>query len=334
MIKSVVSVIVGVVVAIFVDLWPALVRLLKFLFGRLRACFARGKKPPQKRPECVPIKHPSFMRPDPMIYDQYYLMSLGLAVTWQNPDIQLLLNGVPVLSPYDLKKSTRYTIRATIYNASATGVVYDMPVVFSYLSFGVGTQSHLIPGPIPKVSLGVRGSPQGSAIADMEWTTPATEGHYCIQVSFACADDANPFNNLGQTNTQVVEAASPAQFPFQLRNTGAERAAFHFEVDTFRILRPPPCSDNGRKAGTGRGATGAGESGSTRARNSRGQNPLPADWTIEFNPAHPVLAPGQEITVTGTITPPDSFHGTLPVNVHAFSGNALAGGVTLLVDRA
>ena len=33
-----------------------------------------------------------------MIYDQYYLTGLGLAVTWDNPDIQLYLNGSPVSS--------------------------------------------------------------------------------------------------------------------------------------------------------------------------------------------------------------------------------------------
>ena len=57
-----------------------------------------------------------------MIYDQYYLMSLGLAVSWQNPDIQILQGGVPVASAYDLQTSTTYTIRATIYNASTTGI--------------------------------------------------------------------------------------------------------------------------------------------------------------------------------------------------------------------
>jgi hypothetical protein len=82
-----------------------------------------------------------------MIYDQYYLMSQGVAVSWQNKDITIYQNGVPVASAYDLQTSTIYTIDATIYNASKTGVVFNMPVVFSYLSFGVGVQSHLIPGP-------------------------------------------------------------------------------------------------------------------------------------------------------------------------------------------
>jgi hypothetical protein len=59
----------------------------------------------------------------------------------------------------------------------------------------------------PTVSLGVKGTPQGVATAELDWTTPATPGHYCIQVSFSWPDDLNPNNNLGQENTQVVKAA-------------------------------------------------------------------------------------------------------------------------------
>ena len=69
-------------------------------------------------------------------------------------------------------------------------------------------------------------------------------------------------------------------------------------------------------------------------RNSRAANPLPAGWTIAFNPSLPVLNPGQEIDITATVNPDNSFHGTQPVNVHAFSGPELMGGVTILVQRA
>jgi hypothetical protein len=50
------------------------------------------------RARCVPIRNSAFVRPDPLIYSQYYLTGLGLAVTWDNPDIQLRCNGVPVSS--------------------------------------------------------------------------------------------------------------------------------------------------------------------------------------------------------------------------------------------
>jgi hypothetical protein len=146
--RSILAAIVGIVLTLLFDLWPALQRLIKALQVLIRKLLgtAAGELPPVQA-SCVPIRHPSMKRPDPMIYDQYYLMSLGLAVSWRNPDIQILQGGVAVASAYDLSPSTTYTIRATIYNASTTGVVYNMPVVFSYLSFGVTTQSHPIPGP-------------------------------------------------------------------------------------------------------------------------------------------------------------------------------------------
>lgn len=42
------------------------------------------------------VNNPAFHRPDPCIYSQQYLLSLGLPVTWDNPDIVLRRNGVIV----------------------------------------------------------------------------------------------------------------------------------------------------------------------------------------------------------------------------------------------
>jgi hypothetical protein len=55
---------------------------------------------------------------------------------------------------------------------------------------------------------------------------------------------------------------------------------------------------------------------------------------VSFNPAAPVLDPDEEITINGLIDPPNTFHGTLPINVHAFSETALTGGMTFIVNRA
>ena len=320
------------------DFWPGLKKFFLFLLWLVLWLCGKAKKkdkPQPKRPKCVPVNHPAMKFPDPMIYDQYYLMSLGLAVTWQNPDIQILQGGVPVASDLELQPATTYTIRATIYNQSTQGVVVNMPVAFSYLSFGMGTQSHVIPGPLPTVSLGVKGTPQGIATAEMPWTTPATPGHYCVQVTFAYIDDINPFNNLGQNNTEVVQAASPAQFSFQLRNAAATRQPFHFEFDTYQIQAPPTCQPAGTNKVAGSPVRGNyNGSTATGRRNSRGLNPLPPGWTIAFNPATPTLDPNEEITVNATITPPDTFVGTQPVNIHAFANVNLAGGITVMVNKA
>src|SRR6476620_11603867 len=50
------------------------------------------------QPECQRIPADVYRRPDPMIYSQPYLTSLGLAVTWDNPDIHLEQNGVAIPS--------------------------------------------------------------------------------------------------------------------------------------------------------------------------------------------------------------------------------------------
>jgi hypothetical protein len=319
----------GLVYDLFFNLVPSIKLVYSYFASELKLICSGEKRPRRRHVCCTSFGHPSFFRPDPMIYDQYYLMSLGLAVSWQNPDIEILQNGVPVASAYDLQPSTTYTIPATIYNASTTGVVYQMPVIFSCLSFGIATVSTIIPGPIPTVNLGVKGTLEGIAVAEMEWTTPAVPGHYCVQVSFAWPDDANPNNNLGQENTQVVQAQSPAKFTFQLRNAERTARQFRFELDTFAILAPPTCPT------TPPPASPAGVvSGTTRARNSIKNNPVPAGWTVELYPPEPMLAPGEGIEIQGSVTPPDDFHGSIPININSSSGNALVGGLTLIVNRA
>jgi len=339
--KSLIFFLKGLLLALILDFWPAIKRFFRLLCKAISTFFHRKKKGHIVNPaQCVPIKHPSFKKPDPLIYDQYYLMSLGLAVTWQNPDIQILQGGVPVASAYDLLPNTAYTIRARIWNGSTEGVCAGMPVFFSYLSFGVGTVSHFIGA--TSVNLGVKGSALSPAFAEMGWVTPPLPGHYCIQVSFSWPDDLNPNNNLGQENTQVVKAASPAPFTFTLRNTAYLHREFRFEVDTFQLDPPPPCKDTGRGGGNGN-RPGIAVRGTKRAsnvppavlaRNSRAANPLPAGWTITFNPPAPALTPGQEVEIAAVVTPDNGFHGTMPVNIHAFSRNELIGGVTIMVQRA
>jgi hypothetical protein len=329
--RSILALIKDVLLAFRFDLFRAIGRFLSRLTGELRSLFCSSDPLHViNRAECIPIRHPAYKKPDPLIYDQYYLMALGLAVSWQNPDIELLLNGVPVASPDQLHPATDYTVRARIWNGSTSGVVSGMPVSFSYLTFGVSTESHAIGE--TAVDLGVKGSSECPTFAEMAWTTPATPGHYCIQVAFEWPDDANPLNNLGQENTQVVKAQSPAQVSFALRNADTRRKEFGFKADTYAILPPPPCSEAPRAAPQSR-AMQRRVSASTIARNSSAANPLPPGWSLSFSPAKPVLAAGEQVDILATITPADSFHGTQSLNIHTFSGKTLAGGVTILVER-
>lgn len=271
------------------------------------------------RARCVPISHPAFVRPDPLIYSQYFLMGLGLAVTWDNPDIQLRRNGVPVSSSLPLSPNADYEVVARIWNASPTAPVIQMPVHFSYLDFGAGTVS--VPIGSTKVTVGVKGAASQPGTTSIVWRTPATAGHYCLQVRLDPVDDLNFANNLGQENTNVGHAGSPATFRFKLRNDTRRQQRYHFEVDAYGIPGRVPCDER-------RGRSGRVE------RHARGSHPLPDGWRVDLTPDAPSLAPEQVIDVIAAVTPPDGWHGSQAVNVNAFGHEAgLVGGVTLTVLR-
>jgi hypothetical protein len=267
----------------------------------------------------VPIDDPAFVRPDPLIYAQYYLSRLGLAVTWDNPDIELRLNGVPVSSSL-LEPGTTYEIVARIWNGSATAPVVAMPVHFSYLDFGIGVVS--IPIGSTQVDLGVKGGPKHPAYASIPWTTPTTPGHYCIQVLLDPVDDTNRLNNLGQENTNVGKAHSPAVFTFTLRNDTRRERVYRFEVDSYTPGQPDPCEDRQGDAAVTRARL---------ARHRRGTQPVPSGWQVQIDPVTPSLAPGVSIPIKVSVTPPNGFVGSQSLNVNAFYDSDLAGGVTLTV---
>jgi hypothetical protein len=289
---------------------------------------------------CVPINRPEFLRPDPLIYSQYFLMQHGLAVTWDNPDI-VLMKGGAVVSSESLDPATEYEIVGRIWNASPSCPVVSMPVYFSFLSFGVGTISHAIGK--THVNLGVKGGPGCPAFASMTWRTPATPGHYCIQVLLAPPDDLNFDNNLGQENTNVGTAHSPAEFDFQLRNPTELEQLFRFRADAYQLPEPEPCGRprpqrprrRGRIGLKGQGFAARPELNEARiARHRLADQPLPTGWTVDISPAEPTLAPDEEITVHVRVEPPADFHGSRAVNVNAFHANGFASGVTLRVVRS
>jgi len=255
-------------------------------------------------------------------------MSLGLAVTWENPDISIWRGGVQV-SDTSLLPNTEYQINANIWNNSYYAPVVGMQVNFAYLSFGAATTVNPIGS--TNVNLGVKGGPNCPALATMIWTTPPTPGHYCIQVSFSCIDDANPNNNLGQNNVQVVPVTSPANFTFRLRNHTNQINRYAFEVDTYSIPAQPVCPATIQAADRG---TFAQRLKRIQAIHNRANFPIPPGWAIEVLPPEPSLMPNEEIDVAVTITPPAAFSGTTPFNVNAFFGNKYAGGVTVYVTKA
>jgi hypothetical protein len=278
--------------------------------------------------QCGTITAPAFHRPDPCIYSQAYLLSLGLPVTWDNPDIVLKRNGV-VATETELLPNTEYEIDATIWNNSYEAPVIGLKVIFSYLSFGIATTSTYMGTTF--INLGVKGGPNHPALATMLWTTPATPGHYCIQVTLVWIDDANPNNNLGQNNTDVVAAHSPAVFHFQLRNDTKTSNTYTFQVDTYSIPDLPDCGgpvpvDN-REPFVQRLRR-------IQSIHNRANYPIPAGWTFVITPAPVALAPNDEVDVAVSVEPPATFTGKLPFNVNAVYDGKYAGGVSLFVTKA
>ena len=267
----------------------------------------------------------TYKRPDPMIYDQYYLMSKGLAITWDNPDIQLF-DGLTPVSSSNVGTNKTYNITARIWNGSVDAPAVNMLVRFYYLSFGIGTIKHYIGETF--VDVPVKGAAGLPATAEHTWTTPSTAGHYCVQVELLWPDDANPDNNLGQENINVQKFSSPATFQFTLRNDSRFRRRYELRADGYERPRRVPCPDRALNAPP-RGNIEA----DPFARHRLHNHPVPPGWQVEFQPAQIIVLGGEEEqVVTVIVTPPAGFVGRQPINVNAFADNDLVGGVTLYAE--
>lgn len=308
-----------------------IVNILKRFWKALRRLCSFVKQPhavQDQSKDCHTISEPAFHRPDPCIYSQYYLLKLGLPVTWDNPDIVLKRGGI-VVSETTLLPSTQYEIDATIWNNSYEAPAIGLRVDFSYLSFGVATTS--TPIGTTFVNLGVKGGANHPALATMLWTTPPTPGHYCLQVKLDWIDDANPDNNLGQNNVDVVAAHSPALFSFRLRNHTKTENSYSFQVDTYSIPELKDCTATIPPQDKG---TFAERLRRIKTVHNRANFLIPPGWTVEITPPNVSLLPDQEVDIAVSITPPPGFVGKLPFNVNAVYGETYAGGVSLFVTKA
>jgi hypothetical protein len=290
-----------------------------------------GQRRGHSKARCMPVSGDVYRRPDPMIYSQYYLMSQGIAVTWDNPDIAIRKDGALVPS-WQLQPDTEYEIVARVWNGSTSAPAVHLPVAFSYLDFGIGTTLHSIGQTF--VDLPVKGAPGHPTFAHMPWRTPATAGHYCLLVALLWSDDANPDNNLGQENLDVGALNSPrASFRFPVRNGAGERRLLRLEADAYRVPPLPECEpeDWGKTPEMPREEVER-HRRAVLERNARGRFPLPAGWRVEFSRRELLLGPGEQEEVTvDVVAPDDDFRGRQAINVNAFHGDELVGGVTLHV---
>ncbi len=318
-----------VVAVVLVALWWVIWELIRC--RRYRRGSPANRRRRESNKPCVTVPGRVHRRPDPLIYSQKYLLSQGLAVTWDNPDIHLELGGVPI-SSHSLQPDTVYDIIARIWNGSTSAPAVNMPVKFSFLTFGIGTAK--VPIGETRVDLPVKGATGHPAFTRIPWRTPATPGHYCIQAELIWTDDANPNNNLGQENTDVQPLNPPhATFTFPVRNDSQRPRVLALEADTYVIPVPLPCEgqDPGTQSNLTRAEIAARGEVALR-RHGRYLFPVPQDWRVLIEPRELRLAPGEERLVTVDVTAPDNFSGGQGFNVNAFEGDLLVGGVSLYVQ--
>jgi hypothetical protein len=280
-----------------------------------------------------------YKRPDPMLYSQTWLMSMGVSVTWDNPDIQLYLNGAPVSSK-QLQADTTYEVRVRVWNNSYDAPAPGLPVHLTAFGFGIGTSGAYVGKRI--IDLGAKGTSQCPAFASFSWTTPQAAGHYCLQAKLDWPDDANPQNNLGQENTDVAATQSPAVFNFRLRNRAAVDREFTFGVDDYVLPEKDPCEDPPKERPP-RIEESRRRWAETRKTQGYGQfSGWQADWKVDIDPAKPTLGPQQEVDVKVSIEPlAPGFSGSKPFNINAFAAlpddqgpREFVGGVTLVVESS
>jgi hypothetical protein len=127
----------GILVALLLFGRPLLRRLVEVVAGGdadRGPQSAGGSRPATGERQTIPAT--IYRRPDPMIYDQYYLLSQGFAVTWENPDIHLERPlGTPV-SSHDLQPGTDYHVISRIWNLSEKAPAAHLRVQVSYLTSG------------------------------------------------------------------------------------------------------------------------------------------------------------------------------------------------------
>lgn len=168
---------------------------------------------PKEGDPCVTVPGRIISKPDPCIYSQFLLMQLNQPVTWDNPDVRIFRNGVEQ-DTYNLQADTIYDIQVTVHNSSRSKPAPGTSTSIRWIEFGAGGQ---IRHPIANLPANVPVWP-GTAVVTTQWRTPATPGHYCIEVELSHPDDANPSNNRGWNNTQVHAASSPVERPIRIFN--------------------------------------------------------------------------------------------------------------------
>lgn len=183
-----------------------LLYLLRFLFGWLRK--KKGEK--SHEPRCTKVPENIKRKPDPCLYSQFYRMSQGLSVTWNNPDIWITTPDGTVVESSALKGDSDYIVNVQIHDASFDpALATQVRCFYRPWSFNspLTTPVETNPDGTERVVILHIGA-WSAEVARFRWHTPAQGGHYCLQAQCYHPDDKNPNNNLGQENTTVHSATA------------------------------------------------------------------------------------------------------------------------------
>jgi hypothetical protein len=207
--------------------------------------------PERSEEDCGRIPEVLIRRPDPAIYSQTLLMSQGLPVTWNNPDIWVAPAANPgAIEPdsYHLKADTDYIVFVRAHNASTDAAIGTrVRLVYRPWSFNSPDVT-----PVETDAGGnevfkfVDIAPMGSAIAQFSWHTPAVapgeQQHFCLQAHLFHPLDINLANNMGQENTNVaglnptpIHPGDTFEIDVPLFNTGRRERAVDFRFDAYQI---------------------------------------------------------------------------------------------------
>jgi hypothetical protein len=276
---------------------------------------------------CVYFPERVINRPDPCIYDQFLLMQLNRPVTWDNPDIAILLGGVEQYT-YDLKPNTDYDVAITVHNSSTKKPALGTAVTVRWIEFGAGGQvRHDIAALVADVPVW-----PGVAVVHTTWRTPATPGHYCIEVELYHPQDGNPANNLGWNNTEVKAAASKVETSIRIfnRSVGAAHGLLAAPTKAGGEGRAPPWNlvEIAFDSYVFHDAYGK------EADLDVMFEPRPPAWPVRVEPSVFHFSPEETYRdVLVAIDAPDGPGPAETFNVTARQGGAPLGGVTLTVTR-
>lgn len=310
----------------------------------LRYLLRYGLRCLRPRPKCrneIDLPPDVHKRADPMLYCQQWLMSMGVSVTWDNPDIQLYKANVPVSSDH-LDLNTEYEVRVRVWNNSYDAPAPGLPVHLTYFGFGAGPAGTYLGKKL--IDLGAKGTSQCPAFASFKWITPPHPGHYCLQARLDWVDDANPNNNLGQENTNVGSMHSPAHFEFKVKNNASVRRRFIYEVDDYTLPHRDPCKEVQDDRAKPKTRLRESQERWDRTRDTQGYGKFGGwntEWNIQIAPEKQIPEADEEITVKVAIeSKVPGFKGRKAFNVNVFGETErenptrqFIGGVTLYVQN-